>query len=134
MNIVLLLWQLISRSCKILKLCTKLTYFRLKLIDNILIFFLHFVDSNNEDGSETDGTSFHRVFIYESALREYIQNNLKKSDRILLNGKIGHMTSTGPDGKKVYSGFIVADNLYRIARRTTSQSESNESTEIKAEN
>ena len=60
--------------------------------------------------------------------------NLQRRDRVLLNGRIGHMTNTQPDGKKIYSGFIVAENVFKIARRSNVEVESNESAEEKAEN
>lgn len=50
-------------------------------------------------------------------------------DRVLLTGRIGHMTHTGDDGKRLYSGYIVADNIYRITPRSSSaEVESNETT------
>lgn len=92
---------------------------------------------NSEDGIETDATTFHRVFIYDAGLRQYIQEKLKKSDRILLNGRIAHMTSTGEDGKRLYSGFIIADSINRVAKRLSDNivtNETNETNEVKAEN
>lgn len=134
MIIAPLLWQLTSKNSESNRISRDFSCLTSYQTYSNHLHFQFFFCSNSEDGSESDGTSFHRVFIYDQGLRQYIQNKLKKSDRILLNGKIGHMTSTGSDGKKVYSGFIVADNLYRIARRTHPQSESNENTEVKAEN
>lgn len=86
------------------------------------------------EGEEGDAVNFHRVFVHDEGLRQYIQNHVKRSDRVLLTGRIDHMTHTGTDGKRVYSGFIVADNIYRVARRpkTTDAVESN--SEAKAEN
>ncbi|XP_055298988.1 uncharacterized protein LOC129566786 [Sitodiplosis mosellana] len=86
-----------------------------------------------EDGEESSGAHYHRVFAYDDLLG-YVKANLKKGDRILLNGRIGHMTNTQPDGKKFYSGFIVAENIFRVARRTKDDAESNESAKVEAEN
>lgn len=80
----------------------------------------HYNERNPEEGTPSDKTSFHRVFAYDSELCKYIENKLKKRDRILLTGKIGHMTNTGDDGKRVYSGFIIADSIYQIAQRSSS--------------
>lgn len=94
----------------------------------------HFRGTNREDGTQTNETSFHRVIAYDTELRRYIENTLKKSDRILLTGKLGHMTNTGEDGKKSYSGFIVAENIYQIARRPAStEAQSNETAQLNSE-
>lgn len=87
----------------------------------------------NENGEEENGAHFHRVFVYDEGVRDFVKN-LQRKDRVLLNGRIGHMTNTQPDGKKLYSGFIVAENVFRIARRTNVEVESNESAQEKAEN
>lgn len=85
-----------------------------------------------DTGSE--GVDFHRVMIQDPALREYIKNNLQKSDRIYLSGKIGHMATTLPDGKRLYSGFVKAENIHKIQRRTRSdEAETNDENAINAE-
>lgn len=95
---------------------------------------MHWFISRNPDG-ETDGVNFHRVFVYDEGLRQYIQNHLQRSDRVLLTGRIGHMTSTGTDGKKVYSGFVIADSIYRVARRAKGDTiTSNVTDQVTAEN
>lgn len=50
---------------------------------------------------------------------DFVKKNLGKSDRILIEGKIGHYTFTGDDGKRKYSGFIVASNIYKLGRQRT---------------
>lgn len=72
------------------------------------------------------------MFAYDKGLCQYIQNNLKANDRILLNGKLGHLARTGDDGKKIHTGFIIVDKLHQIARRSQSQSESTDETAIAA--
>lgn len=93
---------------------------------------------NTEDGTESDGTSFHRVFTYNTELCRYIENKLKKRDRVLLTGKIAHMTYTGDDDKKIYSSFIVADSIYRISSRASSTNvasdETTETAQLSSEN
>lgn len=98
-----------------------------------LIVFSH-VHRNSEEGTQSDKTSFHRVFAYDTELCQYIENKLKKRDRILLTGRIGHMTNTAEDGKKVYSGYIMADNIYQIAQRSSSADlASHETTQLSSE-
>lgn len=86
-----------------------------------------------EEGTNGEGVTFHRVFVQDQELREYIRNKLQRKDRVLLNGRIGHMTDTGKDGKKIYSGFINVTDIYRIARRTSTQVEANESEKLHEE-
>lgn len=94
----------------------------------IQIFLRH---RNSKDETQSDKTSFHRVFAYDTELCQYIESKLNKRDRVLLTGKIGHMTWTGEDGKKVFSGFIIADNVYRISPRSSSADvASNETAEM----
>lgn len=69
------------------------------------------------------------MFVYDQELREYVRNELQTKDRVLLNGRIGHMTDTGNDGKKIYSGFLVVNDIYKIARRTSTRTEINDSKE-----
>lgn len=89
-----------------------------------------FTSRDPESGEEIEGVYFHRVFVYEKALREFTQNKLDKHDRIMITGKVAHMTNTSTDGKKLYSGFVVADNIYRVARRNVAA----EDQEFNAEN
>lgn len=82
----------------------------------------------------SDGTSFHRVFAYDPELFQFCGDKLKTRDRVLLTGKIAHMTYTGDDGKKLYSSYIVAENIYRIPSRSSSADiASNESTQLNSE-
>lgn len=101
-----------------------------------MINYLIFVrfSNRNENGEDTPGTHFHRIFAYKDEVRQYINANLKKSDRILVKGQIRHQTNTEPDGKKLYSGYITADNIFKVARRTHAEVESNESIEEKQAN
>lgn len=88
----------------------------------------------DDQGEDTKETSFHRVFVYDEALRQYIQNNLNTRDRVLVNGRIGHQTYTDADGKKKYSGFIVANEIHKVAKRAASEIKTNEGAELAAEN
>lgn len=94
--------------------CKKLKFLTLNQIKWLKEFFLCYRNENNQQT-----TDFHSVFVYNRDLVEYVQNNLTKLDRVLVTGKIGHQTKTLEDGKKKYSGFIVADNIHKIARRKT---------------
>lgn len=95
----------------------------------------HYITTNSEDGTESTETLFHRVIAFDGAVRQYIENTLKKSDRVLLTGKIEHQIhSTGDDGKNVYSGFVMAENVYQIERRSSAtEVESNETKELNSE-
>lgn len=77
-------------------------------------------------------TDFHSVFAYDPNVREYVDNHLAKKDRVLITGRIGHMTYTREDGSKRFSGFIVAEGINKIARRL--KNESTESGELQQEN
>lgn len=101
---------------------------------NCVPIVFHLFICRDAEGENSAATSFHRLFVYDEPLRLYIKNNLKKTDRVLVNGRIGHMTYTSADGKKMYSGFIVADEIHKVARRTTSEVELNEGSKLEAEN
>lgn len=64
-------------------------------------------------------------------MREYIKNNVKKTDRVLVNGRLGQMTHTQPDGNKLYSGHIEAKTIYKVKKGVRN---SNENQEEHAEN
>lgn len=95
---------------------------------------ISFTSSDPESGAEGEGVYFHRVFVYDEALREFVRNKLTKTDRIAITGKIAHMTNTSADGKKMYSSFIVADNIYRVARRNVQATEDNQNKEADTAN
>lgn len=88
----------------------------------------------NDKGENDDLAHFHHVIAYDDELRAYVENNLTKTDRVFITGRIGHMTNTSEDGKKVYSGFIVADNVTKVVKTGRSQTKSEESSESKGEN
>lgn len=75
------------------------------------------------------------MFAYDPELFQFIEDKLKMRDRVLLTGRIAHMTYTGADGKRVYSSYIVAENIYRIPPRSSSSAEisSNETTQLNSE-
>lgn len=100
----------------------------------IYMYGLSFTNRNSEDGTQSTGTSFHRVFAYDPELFQFIEDKLKIRDRVLLTGRIGHMTYTGDDGKRLYSSYIVAENIYRITSRSSSaEVASNETTQLNSE-
>ncbi|XP_031623453.1 uncharacterized protein LOC116340868 [Contarinia nasturtii] len=94
----------------------------------------HF-SKENETGENERQSTFHHVLAFDSGVRNYIENNLSKSDRVVICGRIGHMTYTNDDdGRKAYSGFIVAESISKIQRRAKSQAESTDNEKIKEEN
>lgn len=66
--------------------------------------------------------------MFDESLLEFIKNNFKKSDRVFIDGRIEHSTKTGQDGKKIFSGYIVAKNVYKVRRQSNENKvlESNE--------
>lgn len=53
--------------------------------------------------------------MYDLALRNYLKDNLNKSDRVLLTGKLNYHVDTKPDGKRFRTGFVVADSVRKVA-------------------
>lgn len=90
--------------------------------DNLTTFGVatHYKGTSHEEGTQSFETSFHRVMAFDTEIRQYIEKTLKKSDRILLTGRLAHMTTTDADGKRLYSGFIVPENIYQLPRRSSS--------------
>lgn len=59
---------------------------------------------------------------------EFIQNNFKISDQVLIKGTIKKKTYTGPGGKRVFAHHIVAENAVKQShqRDEAESSETNE--------
>lgn len=76
--------------------------------------FIH----RNPGRNEEEGVNFHQVIAYNHELRECIQNNLKRGDRVMITGKLGQMARTQPNGKKIHAGFVEVKSVLNINRRS----------------
>lgn len=97
---------------------------------NLFVYILN----SNEAGEAESVSNFHRVFAYDEAIRKYIRENVGKKDRLLVTGRLEHLTYTGVNGKKVYSGYVVAQNILKIGKRSTADVTSNEDIETTVQN
>lgn len=56
-------------------------------------------------------------------MREYARDHLKKNDRVYLTGSIKHQTHTDRDGKRLFSGSILANSIQKLAKRQVKSEE-----------
>lgn len=68
----------------------------------------HRVDNENKTL-----TSFLSVFLYDKRLREYARS-LKVSDRISIDGALGHKVNSFSNGKLIHSGFILPKTIEKV--------------------
>lgn len=59
---------------------------------------------------------WHRVLVFDDGLREFVRNNLKESDRILINGEISYNNKTLDNGKQISRGWIMASRIHKLAQ------------------
>lgn len=84
----------------------------------------------DRNGEEASGAHFHPVLVLDNTVRHYIQRcQLKKNDKILVQGHIGYKPFI--DTRLIQTGFIFANNIYRIARiPSIDESQRNESEKV----
>lgn len=70
--------------------------------------------NRDDHGIESYGVSHHRVRVYDSGLRHYINNELYGYSRVAVSGRIQHTTCIKENGRKGFSGFILADKISGI--------------------
>lgn len=58
----------------------------------------------------------HKVIIYNNPELLRIARNLRKRDRIYVNGLINYITDNYPDGKDYTNGFIQPTNLVKLKK------------------
>lgn len=58
-------------------------------------------------------TSFLSLFLYDERLRKF-SRSLEVSDRISIDGTLGHKANTFSTGKLIYSGFILPKTIEKI--------------------
>lgn len=84
-----------------------------------IIYITLFLNGHHRNGYETV-SQFHSVFVYEEDLREFVRTQLQKRDRVLVSGTVLHKTHTDAEGKRKYSGVIVANSIHKVAKRANS--------------
>lgn len=93
-------------------------------INKLINYFLFFFENRSNEDAEVV-TSFHQVFVYDDNLRDYVQKALQKKDRIFLKGRLAHHIHSDPErkGRRIYSSFIIAESIHKLARRDTGSKE-----------
>lgn len=56
-------------------------------------------------------------------MRDYARDHLKKSDRVYVSGSIKHHTHTDSEGKRRYSGTLLANSIQKLAKRQVKSEE-----------
>lgn len=56
-------------------------------------------------------------------MRDYARDHLKKSDRVYVTGSIKHHTHTDSEGKRQYSGVLLANSIEKLAKRRVKSEE-----------
>lgn len=95
----------------------KMVKLKLNKIPNIFyIISIHRISRNPIDGVDSQKREFYDVYVHDRNLINYIKENLKRRDRVFVNGFLNHKPETDQDGKKAFSGFIEATNILKIDR------------------
>lgn len=58
----------------------------------------------------------YNVYVHDRNLINYVKENLKRRDRVFLNGFLNYKPEIDQDGKKAFSGFVEATNILKIDR------------------
>lgn len=61
-----------------------------------------------------DRTNFIPVFIYNETLRNIVRNQLKRLDRVRVEGILRHKACLDANGKKQYKGYIEATKIAKV--------------------
>lgn len=56
------------------------------------------------------------MFVFDEHLKK-VSENLRIRDKVAVHGELRSATNTLSDGKKKYSGFIVAKSIEKVHRR-----------------
>lgn len=59
-------------------------------------------------------TDFHCIQIIDEKLRVFVKNNVQMRDRVLIDGFLARQTNIMSDGKKKFTGYIVAKNVWKL--------------------
>lgn len=77
--------------------------------------FMQAITQHRHETSQKHRSNFHVILIFDDNLREFVRNNLEKSDRIYVKGSLSS-THIDVNGNKSQSGYIVARSIQRIIR------------------
>lgn len=71
---------------------------------------------NSTDDGAISSTNFISIQVFDEYLKE-IAEQLKASDKVAIDGKITRRPYIFPDGKKKYTGLIVAKSIQKVQLR-----------------
>lgn len=79
----------------------------------------------NSDGIDVDRTDFVSVFVYNQSLRNIVRNQLRRLDRVRIEGVLKHKVCIDETGKKQYKGYIEATKIAKVTslRQIVAQTE-----------
>lgn len=77
--------------------------------------------NRNSDGVEEERTDFIPVFIYNDNLRNIVRYQLKRLDRVRVEGTLKYKSCINQNGKKQYKGFVVARRIDKLMNLTREQ-------------
>lgn len=78
-------------------------------------FYIIFL-RNPIEGGETHKLAFYNIYVHDRNLIDYVKENLRKKDRIFVNGLLSYKPDTDQNGAKAYGGYIEASNILKINR------------------
>lgn len=68
----------------------------------------------DENGRDVKHTDFLPVFVYDKHLREIVQSQLKRLDRVRVEGMLKYKVDADSFGKKRYRGYILATCIAKM--------------------
>lgn len=68
----------------------------------------------NSDGQEEEQTDFIQVFAYNETLRNILKTQLKRLDRVRVEGVLKHKSCVDNTGKRQYKGYIEAHKIAKL--------------------
>lgn len=75
-----------------------------------------FVLLRNVDGVDEEQTDFISVFVYDDTLRNIVRNQLKRLDRVRVEGVLKYKACIDDTGKKQYQGYILANRIAKLMK------------------
>lgn len=72
----------------------------------------------NSSKTSTTYGDWHRILVLDGSLRDYVRNNLKVSDRIVLNGEIIYHKIDLEDGNVATQSVILAKRIQKVIKFT----------------
>lgn len=68
----------------------------------------------NSDGIDVVRTDFVPIFVYDNALRNIVRSQLKRFDRVRIEGVLRNKSCIDESGKKQYAGYIECYNIAKV--------------------